>query len=285
MPIIETINSPFKSRERILLYGREGTGKSTAALSIARATPTSKFWIVDNDNTYDRLLESGFPELLERGQVLMAGEDFGVNPNSWDGSRQSIAEAVGNMARDDWLVVDMLSKLWDQVQEWFIEQVFGDEIDDYFLRVRIEKERYNEAARSSGKDKEKKALGAFEGFMDWPVINQTYHKRVSTPLLNCPGHLISVAEAKNLADDDDRSLKELYGTYGARPGGQKRSGHIMQTVIATGKMQRSQEFKLVTIKDRTRPVWQDEVFVDFAMDYLVGTAGWEVKKEFVRSAE
>jgi hypothetical protein len=37
-----------------------------------------------------------------------------------------------------------------------------------------------------------------------------------------------------------------------------------------------------TIKDRGRAMWTDDVFQDFAIDYLVNTAGWEVKKSFVK---
>jgi hypothetical protein len=191
-----------------------------------------------------------------------------------DGYKNSIAEAEKLMDSEDWLSVDMLSKGWDNVQEWFIESIFQEDIDDYFLRIRMEKERLKVKD-----DKGKKSLGALEGWMDWPVINQTYHKRVSTPLLRCPGHLFCVAEAQKLTDDDDRSIKELYGTLGARPKGQKRSGHIMQTVMMQGR-KRNGDFTLEGVKDRGRQLWNGEIMENFATDYLVGTAGWE--KKFVK---
>lgn len=277
MPIVETISSPFKSRERILGFGREGTGKSSAVLSIARKIPNVNFWIIDNDNSYERLLETDFPDVAENGNLLFCGQDFGGAPNTWKGGIAGLADASDKMARDDWLVADMLSKFWDHVQEWFVESIFQEDIDDYFLKVRMEKARLKD---SSGKDK--KALGAFEGWMDWPVINSTYHKRVSDKLLNCPGHLFCTAEAKKIEEDDDKGVRELYGPFSMKPSGQKRSGHLMQTVLIMSKTSRTDEFKLNSVKDRGRMMWRDEVFQDFATDYLVGTAGWTVKKEFVK---
>lgn len=271
------LKNPLRSKERILIFGHEGVGKSTDALAIASMIPGNNMYVVDNDNSYDRLADTYDGDL---SNLFIAGQDFATDqdPYSWDGFKNSIAEAIRLMDKDDWLVVDMLSKAWDMVQEWFIESIFQEDIDDYFLKIRMEKERLRGTQKAKG-DKESKSLGAFEGWMDWPVINQTYHKRVSTPLLRCPGHLICVSEAQKLSDDDDRGIKELYGTLGARPKGQKRSGHIMQTVIMQGR-KRNGDFTLTGVKDRGRVLWDGEAMENFAADYLVGTSGWE--KKFVK---
>lgn len=279
MPIVETISSPFKSRERILVYGNEGTGKSSAVLNIARHIPNVNFWIIDNDEAYDRLLETDYSDLLDNNNLLFCGQDFGGPPNTWKGSIKGLADANDKMARDDWLVLDMLTKQWERVQDFFIESIFQEDIDDYFLKVRMEKEMMK---KKSDGGKDSKSLGALEGWMDWIVINQMYHKRVSDRLLNCPGNLFCVSESTTISSDDDKGLKDLYGPFGVRPKGQKRSGHLMQTVLFMSKNSRSQEFKLSTIKDRGRTVWTDEVFNEFAIDYLVNTAGWETKREFQR---
>lgn len=264
--------SPHRSRERIMVYGHEGTGKSTDALSIARKI-TGNMYVVDNDNSYDRLLETYDVELPN---VKIAGVEFaeGHDPYNWDGMQQAINEAMSQMERDDWLVVDMLSKAWDSVQEWFVNQVFQNDIDDYFLKIRLQKEML----KKKGED-EKKSLGVFEGWMDWPVINQTYHKRISTPLLRCPGHLLCISEAQPINKEDDQGMKDLYGPVGARPKGQKRSGHIMQTVMMQTR-NRGGDFKLTGIKDRGRVLWGGEVMEDFAVDYLGGVGGWT--KTFIK---
>lgn len=265
---METIVSPFRSRERILGFGHEGSGKSSAILSVARRCPNSKFWIIDNDNSYDRLLETDYQDVWAQGNILFAGEHFGKLPlNDWDNSVLAIAQATNQMSRDDWLVVDMTSKLWPQVQDAFTDKIFGKDIDDYFLHVRKLK-------ANAGDDK--KSLGAFDGWKDWPVINNMYNKGVAEKLLNCPGHLYCVAESNKLSEDDDKGMRDLYGMFGVKPAGQKRSGHIMQTVMFFARDTRAQECKMTTIKDRGRGLWTDGVFTDFAVDYLVNTAGWQV---------
>lgn len=260
-----TIRSPMMSRERIIGFGGEGTGKSSAYLSIARACPDATFHVIDNDNTVVRLLETEFQDVAERGNVIWEPYEA----YEWAESIAAIRTALAAMGRDDWLVIDTLGKLWDQVQEWFIAQVFQQDIDDYFLKLRMQKE----ALKSSG-GKEKKSLGAFEGWLDWPVINQVYHKNVSKPLVRCHGHLFIATEAKSLSDEDDKSTRDIYGSLGRKPEGQKRSGHLMQTVLHFSK-KRAGTFHLESVvKDRGRENWKGEQFTDFATDYLVNTAGW-----------
>jgi hypothetical protein len=257
-----------------MAFGHEGSGKSSGILSIARRSPDAKFWVIDNDNAYDRLLETDFTDVWNMENVLFAGEHFGKRPlNDWDNVVGAIKYATDNMDRDDWLVIDMVSKLWSVVQEAFIDKVFDRDIDDYFMHIRQLKAK-------AGDDK--KALGAMDGWKDWPVINSMYSQRVADKLLNCPGHLYVVAESQKISDEDDKGIRDLYGPFGVKPAGQKRSGHIMQTVMFFTKNSRTQEYKMSTIKDRGRAMWTDDVFQDFAIDYLVNTAGWEVKKSFVK---
>jgi hypothetical protein len=268
------IQSPWRSRERILSFGNESTGKSTALLHIARsALPTgARFWILDNDNAYDRLLETDFADIADHPGLLFAGRDFGFDPYEWNGSTQSIAEAVGRIrdehTPDDWLVIDFADKLWAQVQEWFIENLFGSKPEDYLLQLRMSKTR----KKDGGDDVN---LGIFEGFMDWPVINSQYHSKISRPVLrDLKGHLFWIAQGQKNDKQDDKQTQEIYGAYGSRPMGQKGSRHAMQTVIAFGR-KRDGTYTLESMKDRGREKWMGEAYTNFATDYLVNTAGWK----------
>jgi hypothetical protein len=273
------IQSPFRSRERILGFGNEGTGKSSALLYIARAVlPTgARFWIIDNDNTYDRLLETDFIDISEHPGLLFAGDGFGGDPYEWKGTAESIKYATEHMGVDDWLVIDFGDKLWAQVQEWFTGEVFHATPEDYLLALRQSKTR----KKDGGADVN---LGVYEGFMDWPVINTEYHARVSRPVLRSRGHLFWVAQSQGLDKQDDKQTQEVYGAYGSRPQGQKGSRHAMQTVVAFGR-KRSGELTLESMKDRGRGLWMGEgygeldkegiVRYDFSKKYLVETAGWK----------
>lgn len=270
MPI--TLEPPLSARERILGFGSEGTGKTSAYLSIARAIPTATFHVIDNDNTLERLLGTDFTDVRDRGQVIP------YETYNFDETTQAIVDIQSQMTRDDWMVIDTAGKIWDQVQEWFTDQIFQEDIGDYFLKVRLEKEALKQRAKGNG-GKDSKSLGAFEGWMDWPVINKIYHDRVSKKLLQCPGHLFITSEANKLAQEkqgqpgEERGVKELYGQLGSKPAGQKRLGHMMHTVLFFSRM-RGGSFKLTTVKDRGRYNWNTEEFGDFANDYLIQTAGW-----------
>lgn len=289
MPVV--IDAKGRSRERILAYGHEGTGKSSALLTIARAQPHRRFFIIDNDNAYDRLLETDFEDVAEQGNVFFGGslnghpkawdDDHGfctdADVNTWDGSKRLIQEGLAAADRDDWLVVDMTVKLWEYVQEWFIEGIHGASGADYFLQVRKEKQRIVD----DPKQKNPGSLGGIEGWMDWPVINTEYFAGMSTPLVNAHCHLWMSTSANKISTEDAPEIKNLYHT-GSKPGGQKGTGHLAQTVLQFSR-NRQGAFKLTTIKDRGREAWTGQEFgEDFAKAYMVDTAGW--KKGFWKPA-
>jgi hypothetical protein len=172
------------------------------------------------------------------------------------------------MGVDDWLIFDSMSPTWEAVQEWFIERVHGQSIDDYFMDVRMKKE--------NTKGKDSKALGALEGWMDWPVINKVYF-RLYKQLMATPGHLYMTAEQVAVNDDEGREIKGLFGPYGVKPRGQKKLGHLPQTVLLFTK-NRAGEYAITTIKDRNRIELESQPIEDFMRDYMVKIAGWRPTK-------
>ncbi len=264
-----TLECPLRARERILTVGVQGTGKSYAPLTIARLCPGSQFHILDTDysDSYEVGLDTEFVD-LDNVHVHKVGYD------DWQAFRDTAKELAAEIGPDDWLVPDTMSCSWDAVQGWFIEQVFGQSSDEYFMEVRKKKEGQKE---SGGKDN--KSLGALQGWMDWPVINKQYSPIYST-LTGIRGHLYMTAEQAAISDDDDREVKKLFGPYGVKARGQKRLGHVPRTVLLFTKS-RAGEYSMTTIKDRHRVEQEDVEFENFATDYLVNVAGW--KKKLVRT--
>lgn len=252
--------SPIKPRERILVFGVGGTGKSNGALSIARRiNPEDRMFVLDNDLSYDRLLATDYQDVEQAGNVTVRGCDV----TEWDVYTESVREWGSIATPDDWLVVDSMSPTWDAVQGWYTEQVFGDDIASYFLEVRKNM-------------KGGKALGAFEGFTDWNVINKVYAK-FTAQLNRWPGHLYLTAEQANIGDNDDKDVKGMFGSYGVKPKGQKRLGHITSTTLQMSKA-RVGGWTLTTIKDRGRRELEGEGIKDFGLDYLMKVAGWKMTK-------
>lgn len=265
--------------------GVQGVGKSRALLDIARKCKTDTFYVWDNDKSAERLLATAYRDITERESVETHG--LGVaygnvvvrdaDEEDWEEFLEWVTEARGVVRFDDWINVDSMTPTWPAVQSWFTDQVFGDDIADYFMQVRLEKAKRNERAKK-GEGDSAKTLGAFEGFMDWPVINKQYAK-IYTLLRKIPCHVMLTAEAVPLAKEDskDKELMAVFGAYGVKPAGQKRLGHKPMTDLLLTKT-RVGEYYMTTIKDRGREEVEEMEWGDFAVDYLSKLAGWKMRK-------
>jgi hypothetical protein len=255
----------MKAPERILLYGVAGTGKSTAVLSIAKATGAN-VTVVDTERAHDRLLETEW-QGLNNVTVKDVRFDAMVNDTTnWDEMIGTVRDTVKTMKPGDWLVIDSITPTWDDVQAWFTQKLWGDDLADYMM-----------AARMQAQDSGKKGGSAFEGFTDWPVINKTYNTLYNL-ILNAPGHVLLTAETAALIDEGSE-VQVLFGAHGVKPKGQKRLPHIPHTVLLTGR-KRTGEWTLSTVKDRGRDTVSGKVVTDFAKDYLGGVCGWKQEAAF-----
>ncbi len=252
----------IQARERILAFGPPGVGKSNAILTVARRCPGSQFYVLDNDYAYDRLLATDFTE-LSNVEVAVADEwpDYVPQIKKWK-------EAGVN--KDDWLVIDSMSATWPVVQSYFIEQVFGKEDDDYFLKFRMmQQEKGGRQKGESG--------NPLEGFTDWSVINKMYN-RLYVEIAKWPGHVYLTAESEVISKDEkDRAVKATFGSFGVKPRGQKRLGHTTHTVLLMMKGQTGR-YTVSTVKDRGRVELEDEEMGDFGKDYLVAVAKWRPQR-------
>lgn len=233
------------ARERLLLIGGAGTGKTTAHLSIAKKVPTSKFFVLDSDFAIDRMIEN---ENLPNVEHRLAIE--------WTDYVEGVKEYQAKMTTDDWLVIDFLSPAWDAVQAWYVDQIHGKDIDAYFIEARKKKTKGN----------------PLDGDTDWGIINKAYKAFVNI-LLRTPGHILCTAPAKAIGERDDPQLKATFGAYGVRPEGQKHTAHVFHTILWMTKT-RVGEYQMTTIKDRGRREVEKAPVADFAGSYLMAVAGW-----------
>lgn len=254
-----TLRPSIQPRERLLTFGVGGTGKSNAYLEMAKKMPDVTFHAIDTDaGNWERILAYN-PDVT----------NVEVH-NTWEWAEltSNMQKCNKVMAPDDWLTIDIATASWDMVQEYFAEQIFGQDIDKYFIEQRLELERLK---------KDNKALGAFEGWKDWPVINKIYFKGFYGNLLRCPGHVYLTAEQAKIESEDDKETKQLYGSFLYKPKGQKRLGHVPHTVLHLTK-KRQGEWYMSTVKDRERVEMEEWPVNNFAVDYLMKVAGWKVAK-------
>src|SRR3974390_1833081 len=101
------LHPPGRRRERILLYGASGSGKSTAWLTVAEWIHKTKsdaiVYAIDTDRTWDDM--EPYAGHLDKLVTAYPG-------TTWDQIRDAIRRLSGLGAEDDWLVVDMASRCW-----------------------------------------------------------------------------------------------------------------------------------------------------------------------------
>lgn len=265
-------------RERILVFGVEGTGKSAFILRLALAYPFGKFHVVDTEyGSYDALMAGGTnddPTLFQRLHPDNGGNVYvtEVDMDDWVGMKEAAIKINAEMDRDDWFVYDSMTPTWDACQEWFTNEIFDQGIDEYFMQVRKAK-----AVAEQAGAKKTANLGALEGWKDYGVINPQYFGLYKI-LLRSPGHIYWTAEQTKISDEDDKDeeTKKLYGSSGVKPKGQKRLGHMTHTVLRLTRTQTG-DWQMNTIKDRGRATMERVDVKDPAMDYFFRVAGWRPK--------
>ncbi len=279
-----TFRPPSARRERILAFGTAGSGKTRMWLSIAKKYEQFKapgvFYVLDTDATVAAMLDGEqFGSLLERTQWMTytpstsgkgtwtpreVVEDPRIivfDPYDWPEYIDAVNFVRTHETNDDWTVVDMIGpQAWEEVQTYYIDQVFKKGETEFYLAARDKKG------------------GALDGDKDWSNINRMY-REFAGPLIRMRGHVFLVTGIKEVETEgfraDKKDVRVLFGGLGYKPAGQKATHHTMHTVIFAQEF-RTGEWIWTTAKDREREKMLGVPATDFAMEYLVKRAGWKM---------
>lgn len=255
MPLLPAIPEP----ERILLYGGPGSSKTTSWFDIAKmyqltGTPGT-FYVLDTDATTSRMYQSTYTHLTNL--VLNTAFD-------WPEYRRYLSEYYSKAQPNDWIIVDQISSAWSTVQRYFTNEIFHQDMGDYFLAAR--------KAMSAGDKK----LETFQGWTDWTVINAMYHDWLQPILLRPRCHVLATAIADPVAEKtDEKASLQLFGGFGYKPGGQKHLGYQFHSVLLLSYDPRF-KWTMQTPKDRERAIMQGTPNRSFTRDYLMSVAGWRM---------
>lgn len=234
------------ARERILVFGGAGTGKSTTWVELAQRCPDDTFYVLDSDFAVERMTQDLG---LTNVEVTVALE--------WADFVEGVKTAQAKMKPNDWLVIDFIAPAWDAAQAYFTDQIFGKDIAAYFLEARKKKAKGN----------------PLDGDTDWGVINKIYKAWMNNLLAKTPGHILATAPAKAVGDRDDPGVKAMFGSVGVRPEGQKHLAYAFHTVLLLLK-HRNGEWQFTTVKDRQRREVEKAPMSSFVNSYMVPIAGW-----------
>lgn len=245
---------PYNLRERILVFGGTGSGKSRTGLSIARKVIESgaRWYCLDTDDGIERLLATEFQGL----DITLR------HAHRWPAYVDALEDFAGKLKPGDWLHIDLIDYAWGAVQGHFTHEVYGKGAGDFFLDLR--------KSADSPKDAQKKVAQE----QMWPIVNKLYKDWINPIIYELPCHVYACATATTVDDrHDDKAVLKLYPS-GVRPAGQKHLSHQFHTIVQLSGNQDKGEWFATTIKDRGRESMRDERVVNFPAQYLMKRAGW-----------
>ena len=237
-------------RERILVFGGAGSGKSYAWMKLAKKFTSSNFYVIDTEIGASRSLEE-FPDVVSRVSIFPVVD--------WTEYKDALKVIQSKCTANDWVVVDMMDKTWSAVQRYFIAQIFDQEMGEYFLEAR-KKMKKDSKSLFGGRD------SALKGWTDWATINRLYQDFALPLIYRFPANLFMTSSAQSVSEEDGKEVRELYGPYGIKPVGQKDLAHQPDTVLMLAHTREG--YYMTTIKDRGGRKYVDkQPLVDFGLQY------------------
>jgi len=242
-------------RERILVLGGPGSGKTYGWLKLASHFRQSEFFVIDSEIGGERSLQE-FPD-LKNVHIYPVAE--------WPEYRKAQKEIADKARENDWIVVDMVERAWSAVQRYYVGEIFDQEMGEYFLEAR-RKVKKDAKSLFAGRD------AALKGWLDWPVVNRLYEDFIFPLVYRSPAHLYMATAAQAVSDEDEKEVREVYGPYGLRPAGQKSLPYQPDTVLLLTHARDG--YYITTIKDRGGRKYLEKVRLhNFALQYGK-VAGW-----------
>ncbi len=279
---------PDAERERILLYGAPGAGKTYAWLGIADLSQKTKssahFHVIDTDRAALRNLKGPLAEFGHLKNVTIYQARNVVEAEEANG------KILANVTEDDWIIVDMLSNMWDGMSNWWITRVF-DDVDspaDYWASVRQD---IRNAKMSEDKKGDAREFGG-QASPDWEYIKKAYLSWELPITIDAPCHVLCTAaevEIQERYDPTGERRAQYVSTNFMAPRGQKLTEHRFHSVLRITALTSFKETsrELTMHKDRIpEAVWQGfegrgltmplRSGPRFAMDYLRGALQWKL---------
>ncbi len=271
-------------RERILLYGAPGAGKTYAWLGVADLSQKTKspahFHVIDTDRAALRMMRGPTAEFAHLDNVTI------YQARDIEQATEASDKILANVGKEDWIVIDMLSNVWDSMSNWWIAKVFDESPVDYWATTR----KRILASKEKGKGDSKEFGG--QDSLDWQYITKAYLSWELPITIDAPCHVFATAaetEIQARFDKDGEKRARYISTNFQAPRGQKLTEHRFHTVLRITSLTSIKETtrELTMHKDRVpESVWQEfegrglsmplRSGPKFALDYLKGVQLWSL---------
>lgn len=282
--------SPHNRRERILVFGPSGVGKSETGISCLQFSPSSSHaYVIDNNNAWEVIADDVPDEVRERLHI------YNVTVNDWQEHTSALQEIRSKIKPDDFLFNDEITPTYNAAQRHFSMHAYGKDIDDLFLDIQTKAILYKSTAGKRGVEPEGEKDTSYGGFSgkEWNTITRIYLEQYLNVIVNWPSHIVSMADIDPVkkpdptkgVKGDDKNILNTFGAIGFKPKGQGRVPNVHHTILLLSK-ERHGEYKMKMAKDRRRElVWEEKyggnsaTVGEFGKSYLSGIAKWKWVKD------
>lgn len=238
-------------KERILIIGGPESGKTTALIQAAIATPDLKWFAFDTEYSIERasMFFGGMPENLEivtneSGRPATTSFDM-----SWGMKNTVYPYLVDNPGG---IMIDMVENVYDRSKERHAESK-GYSLADMQAKTAT-KGRSNDVS-----------INEDWNAGDWSLISKYFYEVLQVACVQLPSHVIATAAQKPLIVNDggklgaasflahDKKLVAIWEEYGSVPEGPRKLSHNFDTAFgleATGLAKKV--YRLSCAKERAR---------------------------------
>lgn len=270
MPLIEPGTGNL--REKLLVIGGGGAGKTTIPLNVAwwakQSGDTRKFYYMDtddeavlhvmNEDKYEGMIHSFNGEVYNPdGNVVI------TSVTDWADYAEFSAKTVANAVKGDFIVLDFITHAWTAAQEGFLKDAVNKTRGEVLYEQGV---------------KGKEGWDMFKVEFNWNAINGAYYDFIKPILLKSRAHVVMLAEEEQIQESGSMTAdnKEHLAQFGKwKAVGQKKLPYQCRTYLRVQRLARGRV--LYTLKDRARDEWTGQTMSpDFFSSYLKGTAGWTV---------
>lgn len=253
--------NPAPYKQRILVYGDLGTGKTEGLLSWAGRI-NGKTRIIDTDGAVDVILHNNekYKDLKGKVEVLVT--------RNWDEATENLAKVFRDSGPEDLVGIDSMTDLNNYRMDYATEKVTGKNLAEFFTAW------LTNSTVSEIKKKGQQGFLIANGVYDLanPLWRGVVTDRVKLP--KC--HVYMTAHAQDTGHDrEDAITKSTYGDFGSKPQTDKNVGFDAASVVLMNKGKLPGDMRYTVVKDWGSGGGERDVkYEDFATAWLFKRNGW-----------